>query len=125
VLAILTAIIPTASCSQENAAPNGHNNVVFNAIHLICAGGFFTIMGWMSLFRFTKGNITVALKRKRNRIYRICGIGVWASLAFLVIDIWLDLDLTGFDVFIGETIVLLFFGIAWLVKGKALKNFGL
>lgn len=125
VLAILTAFIPAACSGNGCIAPNSHNNEVFDTIHLICASGFLILMGWMSFFRFTKGNIAVPLKRKRNRLYRICGIGVWVALALLAIDIWLKLDLTGSDVFIGETVALLFFGTAWLVKSKALKFFGL
>ncbi len=124
-LAILSALIPTSYNSHEYIAPNGHDSKIFSTIHLVCAGGFLIIMGWLSLFRFTKGDITVPLKRKRNRLYRVCGIGVFAALLFIALSIWCNLNLTGVDVFTGETVALLFFGTAWLVKSKALKDFGL
>ena len=124
ILAILTAVIPT-NCYDSCAAPNGHQNDFLNLIHLCCAGGFLTIMGWMAYFRFTKGDNIDALKKKRNTFYRIAAFGVWIPLAILGIEFTINMHFTKYDVFIGETITLLFFGAAWLVKGKALKGIGL
>lgn len=125
VLAILTALIPTTCVRQGCTAPNGHNNEILGMIHAIFAGGFFIIMGWMSLYKFTKGDASDPIKKKRNRLYRICGTIVWSIIAVLAIGMLLQLELTGFDVFIGETIVLVSFGIAWLVKSKALEKIGI
>ena len=126
-LAIITALVPTA-CYQLGCAelvPNGHSNSTIGTIHLIAAAGFLIIMGWMSYFRFTMGDKTDPVKKKRNRLYRICGIGLWGSLLLIAIGFVLDVNLTGIDVFIGETAALIFFGVAWLVKGEALKSIGL
>ncbi len=125
ILAILTALIPTASSQYHYIAPYGHNNKIINIIHLVCAGGFFAIMGWMALFRFTRGNVLNPLKRRRNLLYRICGIGVWVTLVLLAIVIWFHINITGVDIFIGETMTLVLFSIAWLVKGETLKPIGL
>jgi L-asparagine transporter-like permease len=101
-------------------------------MHLISAAGFFIIMGWMAVCRFTKTDQKIKktrvernLKKRRNRIYRFSGLVVWACMLFLFVRIVLDFDITGMDTFIGEAVALLFFGIAWLVKSKALKGVGL
>lgn len=124
-LALLTALIPTALDSTNICFPNGHSNPTISLIHLICAGGFLIIMGWMAIFKFTRGDQTIPLKKKRNLIYRVCGIGVWLSLLFLGFDIWFELEITEFDIYLGETLALIFFGSAWLTKSKALRGFGM
>lgn len=87
-------------------------------IHNICAVGFFGLLAYNSLFLFTK-SVTkdkvkmTANKRKRNVIFRVCGIGMVVSLAAIVpISIF---ELWG-GVWIIETIALAFFGISWLTK---------
>jgi len=127
VMAILTAIIPTASTDHEYFAPFCSNGEVCGILHLIFAATFFIIMGWMSLFRFTKTNPNIKktisqikLKERRNSMYRISGIIVWASIFFLFIEMCFKFNFTGKDIFIGETVALEFFGVAWLVKSKAL-----
>jgi hypothetical protein len=131
VLILLTAVIPTASANHACIAPFSHNSKLFDTLHLIFAAGFFVIMGWMAYFKFTRSNnkikrldTEIKIKQRRNRIYRICGIGVWVSLFLLALVMIFNLDFTGSDVFIGETAALLFFGTAWLVKSKALKKVG-
>lgn len=83
------------------------------AIHNISAVVFFAILSYVSLFQFTKsnGNMTEN-KKKRNIIFRICGIGMIASFLILLlptfyIQIWLI-----------EAIALFFFGISWLTKAN-------
>ena len=79
---------------------------------LVClAMIFFVLLAYNSLFLFTKhGDIMTKNKRKRNIIYRVCGIGMIASFLILLlpsfkIQIWLV-----------ETIALFFFGISFLTK---------
>lgn len=52
-------------------------------------------------------------KRKRNIIYRVCGIGMIASFVFIVpvsiFEIWGGIWLI-------EAVALAFFGISWLTK---------
>ena len=81
-----------------------------NTIHSICALIFFAILAYNSLFQFTKGNSGTKNKKIRNVIYRICGVGMLASFAILLlpdfrIQVWLT-----------ETIALFFFGLSWLTK---------
>ncbi len=138
-LAILTALIPTAVCQLDNcnftsfqsklstlSLEEGistlfiHNDKWIGVIHLLCAVGFLTIMGWMSFNRFTKGNTTA----NKKIFYRVCAFMVWLPIIALGVLMKFDLKLTNYDIFIGEWISLFFFGISWLVKGKGLEKFG-
>ena len=90
--------------------------VISSAIHNISAVVFFVILAYVSLFQFTKsdGNMTEK-KKKRNVIYRVCGVGMIASFAILLlpsfyIQVWLT-----------EMFALSFFGISWLTKANAYK----
>lgn len=94
--------------------------IVSGIIHNICAIGFFGLLAYNSLFLFTK-SITKDKekmenkKRKRNIIFRICGIGMIISLSAIVpisIFNWWG------GVWIIETVALAFFGISWLTKAN-------
>ena len=84
-----------------------------NVIHMISAIVFFALLAYNSLFLFTKGvGEPTKNKRRRNLIYRICGIGMVSSFLILLlpyfhIQIWLI-----------ETIALSFFGISFLTKAN-------
>jgi hypothetical protein len=137
-MAIAAALIPTAFCrycddpiiiTNELAnfcCGNGltiqfvHNNSLLGGIHFFCAATFLVIMGIMSFFRFTNGNTS----SKKKVFYRICGIGIWTSLATIGLLRLFKVELTNYDVFIGECFALAFFGVAWIVKGKTFKKFG-
>lgn len=87
---------------------------VSGIIHNICAMGFFVLLAYNSYFLFTKstGEMTEN-KRKRNLIYKICGIGMAISFAAIIpisIFQWWG------GVWIVEAIALSFFGISWLTK---------
>jgi hypothetical protein len=89
---------------------------VSGILHNICAIGFFLLLAYNSVFLFTKssGNMTVN-KKKRNIIFRVCGIGMAAAfLAIVPISIfkWWG------GVWIVETVALIFFGISWLTKAN-------
>lgn len=87
---------------------------VSGILHNICAFGFFGLLAYNSLFLFTKssGDMTEN-KKKRNIIFRVCGIGMIAS--FVVI-----LPISIFNWWGGtwliEAIALAFFGVSWLTK---------
>lgn len=83
-------------------------------LHNVCAIGFFGLLSYNSMFLFTKssGQMTDN-KKKRNIIYRVCGIVMIASfLAIIPISIfkWWG------GIWIVETVALVFFGISWLTK---------
>ena len=90
------------------------NPAVSGILHNICAVGFFLLLAYNSIFLFTKssGNMTEN-KKKRNIIFRVCGIGMIVSfLAIIPINIF---ELWGGTWFV-EAIALGFFGISWLTK---------
>ena len=83
-------------------------------IHNISAVVFFLLLAYNVLFLFTKSSgIMTDNKKKRNLIYKICGIGmVIALLAIVFVSI--------FEIYAGtwavEAVALFFFGIAFLTK---------
>lgn len=83
-------------------------------IHNICAVGFFALLAYNSLFLFTKsGDEMTENKKKRNIIFRVCGIGMAISfVAIIPISIF---EWWG-GVWLVETVALAFFGISWLTK---------
>ena len=89
---------------------------ISSILHNTCAFGFFGLLAYNSLFLFTKsgGGMTES-KKKRNVIFRVCGIGMVASfLAIVPVSIF---EWWG-GVWIIETIALAFFGISWLTKAN-------
>lgn len=137
--ALIVVLIPTCCqgsndtyieslCGLSNLPMLGHNVEYLNQIHLWSAAIFFFCMGWISIYKFTKGMETKiginAIKRKKmeNIIYKTCGIIVWLSIGILLIRMITGFELTNADVFIMETIAIFFFGVSWLIKGKALQN---
>ena len=83
-------------------------------IHNITAILFFGLLAYNSIFLFTKGDANPTKnKKKRNVIFRICGIGMIAS--FLLLPIFYTFNIHG-GTWIVETIALAFFGISWLTK---------
>jgi hypothetical protein len=90
--------------------------VASGILHNICAVGFFALLAYNSTFLFTKtnGNITEN-KKKRNIIFRVCGIIMFISFAAIIpvsiLSIW-------GGVWLIETVALFFFGISWLTKAN-------
>ena len=83
---------------------------ISGVIHNISALTFFGLLSFNSLFLFTKssGNMT-ANKKKRNVVFRVCGVGMLSSFLMLLLPI-------PHIIWIVETIALAFFGISWLTK---------
>ena len=133
IMAIITAFIPGVCTADICCAPNWHQSKLLGDIHFATATIFFFISAWMSYFRFTKRKddesvlsaAQVKLKNRRNTIYRVCGIGMAATLLILGIVYLAGYNITGKDIFVGEAIAIAFFGTSWLVKAKALRSVGL
>lgn len=91
---------------------------VSNVVHCISALLFFISLAVNIVVNFTKGD-SGEKKNIRNRIYWICGILMAVSCVGVVIfSFWPVWD-TAIIVF--EFISLCSFGIAWLIKGRALS----
>ncbi len=89
---------------------------ISNVIHTVSAIAFFGMLAYNSLFQFTKTGGNMSDKKKaRNVIYIVCGIGMIASFAILLlpsfrIRIWLT-----------EALALLFFGVSWITKANTYR----
>lgn len=90
------------------------NHIASGWIHNICAIVFFGLLAYNSLFLFTKtGGTMTDNKKKRNVIFRVCGIGMIASfLALIPISIF---GLWG-GTWAVEAVALIFFGVSWITK---------
>ena len=131
ILILIVVAIPAQYndfASGDCPTPVCHGNALLGGIHFGCAAIFLVAIGYLSIFNFTRGNKPFTEgKIKRNRIYRICGYGMWVTLGVAGIMLfilnmgerWPRLILWV------EIIDLLFFGVSWLVKGKALSGLGI
>jgi len=124
-LAIIVALIPTACSHCDAGVPNGHNDTIRSMVHLVSAGLFIALMGYMSLIQFVKGEDQDVVSKRRRRIYRTCGVIIWAVVAFLLLEYAFGFQFTAYDTLIGEAIALLAFGTAWLTKSEFLEKIGL
>ncbi|TNE54741.1 MAG: hypothetical protein EP338_06280 [Bacteroidetes bacterium] len=108
----------------------GHNEALWGTVHLSFAAVFLFGMGWMAFFRFTRSDSKKieGIKRWENFFYRFTGILIWASIIFLGLQSLLLLFDINFritkahDVYWLETISVLAFGTAWLIKGRAIRE---
>lgn len=94
-------------------------------IHEIVAALFFLTLAYFSIFLFTRGTgFSNKRKRKRNRIYRICGYIMVACTVLASVYMGssrLQLLYSVYHpLFWLETIALWAFGFSWLTKGRML-----
>lgn len=126
ILAIGVSLFPT----QDAACDISCNPGWVGNVHLACATIFFLILGYLSLFKFTKSDKPFdeqsGTKKRRNVLYIICGIVIWISMAVLFsFFLFFAEKWPATTVYWFETFSLWAFGISWLVKGRALKRVGL
>ena len=94
--------------------------MVSDTIHMISALLFFGILAYNSLFQFTKGGENpTPNKKKRNVIFRICGIGMIASFVLLPLVQYGIINIPHV-VWVIEFIALQFFGISWITKANCI-----
>lgn len=97
------------------------SNGLLNTIHLLSAGLFLILLGYMCIFKFVLNRAA----HGRNRLFRSCGFTIWGSVAALVLIIAYE-KLFGDDfnetipayVLWLEWVAVYAFAIAWLVKGR-------
>ncbi len=128
IAALLIAFCPTyadplTNCMNESALAN--QSQIIGKIHLFAAATFFILIIHISMFQFTKGGSNTPEKKKRNMIYRSCGIAIFVSLLiialfFLYLEKEYPFLIKYKPVFWLESIALFAFGISWLVKGDTL-----
>lgn len=93
--------------------------ILSGIIHNTTAAGFFALLAYNSLFLFTKSGENMSeKKKKRNIIFRICGIGMLVSFVAIVPAALFQIHgLT----WVVECIALGFFGVSWLTKANYYK----
>lgn len=119
-------IFPTGSV--QKITDNIHNYVSSQqagTLHLIFAALFFFSMAMMSIINFRRHPGKILIMNAKGKLYLICGVGIIACIILLGIhqvvtggEKWL----WGRFVYIMEVFMLLFFGIAWLTKGKSIPT---
>ena len=110
------AIFPTAG--RAIAASTGER--VVSALHLLCAGALFVLLGVFAMFRFTKtnpdGDMTPE-KVMRNRVYRVCGTLIFGAIGLVIVTLAVKPPAAWHTLFWLETVCVEAFGVSWLVKG--------
>ena len=92
------------------------SGIIHTCFALLAFLGFFI----NEMFLFTLGGNEISPgKKKRNMVYRICACTVIAACILLVLKNFVNMPAN--TTWIAEIIVLTGCGVAWLVKGEALK----
>jgi hypothetical protein len=119
-LAILVSLFPTSPVH-----PTAHQRLIGD-FHLGFAATFLLMLAVICAFRFTKTDATrapTARKKVRNKIYYGCGgliaAGVVAAALFEILtsDAFRN---SSHAIFWCESVAVVSFGVAWLVKGETL-----
>lgn len=109
---------------------------IIGVIHFVSAASFFLILAYFSFFLFTKSDPKKGLtlmKKRRNLVYRACGIAIAGSIVLIVVWKLLPHDIQVHfrainnpvfknPVFYLESIAVVAFGISWLTKGEAMMR---
>ncbi|MCG8331370.1 MAG: hypothetical protein MI974_27005 [Chitinophagales bacterium] len=112
---------PTPICCCESYKVSGLLPIGY--IHFGSAVLFFICMAFMSIRQFTKGDTTDKHKKMRNRVYYFCGYGILATIIFAGVMIFaFEADKNTRFIFWVEVVMLVLFAIAWLIKGRALRD---
>jgi hypothetical protein len=130
ICALCVSLFPTNANSNDACAIFTYDNSPWRAgFHYACAAGMLLIFSYMSIKIFTKTTIGNDLtldvnlwKRKRNRVFKVCGWMTMLSVACIGIITLLELKWTNMPIttkytFWLEVTALVPFGIAWLIKG--------
>lgn len=125
VFAVGVALLPTPPDNPGAGYP------IVGYLQFAFAALLFLTLIFMAFFLFTKSVPNQPIgrkKRRRNRVYRACGIAMALTILLIIILNVLPADLkSSIDaikpLFWLETVMIVAFGISWLVKGEALGAF--
>jgi len=124
-LATVVAFVPNLQEQPVSGCFIRQNfSAVSDKIHLVAAVGFFLILAYICIAVFTKSSKRASefgvAKQKRNALYKACGWVMLGTMLFLMINYFFpSIFLTKIKaLFVGESIMLFAFGIAWLTKGQ-------
>ena len=116
VCGLLVCLFPCASALLERVGTFQLPQQTSNVVHNVAAVLFFGLLAYNSLFLFTKhGERMTPEKKKRNIVYIVCGVGMVASFAILLLP-WFPIQ-----IWLVETLALTFFAVSWLTKSCSIK----
>lgn len=119
--AIGVAVLPTA----EHQAEAWTGEWYVSTGHLVCASILFLLLAYFSLFLFTKSDPKrpmSAAKRKQNRVFRICGWVIVASIVLVGLSNIVDPPAWWKSLFFLESAGVIAFGVSWLVKSGIVRS---
>jgi hypothetical protein len=96
---------------------NCYMNIGILGYHVIFVAAFFSLSFYLVFFRFSALTPASPTRQKlqRNKVYKLCGAAM--LVAFVAIGL-LALKNKGGSIFWPETVAVVAFGVAWLVKGQ-------
>jgi hypothetical protein len=109
VSALLIVACPCAAAPMDYMGLFALPTQISNVIHMVAAIILFGSFALMTLTQFPKGT-----HKRRNTIYRICGLTMLAALAGIGLGAFLGLP--GYTTMICETVLLEAFAVAWIIK---------
>lgn len=135
VTALVVALVPTLCAGLCHYAPLSifdgwiTSEAVQGTLHFGSAGVFLSALAVMCIWLFTRTDDPAPPpdKLRRNRLFRTCGWVIFAMVAALLVfkvlfrTLGQSWDASWHFTFWAESIAVWAFGIAWLVKGEALK----
>jgi len=104
------------------------DNATTNVIHCTTAAIFFALLAVNSIFLFTKSKVPIrkhSRKYYRNGVYIVCGVVILVALSAMALVSVFATEQFRDDthlILILETIMLVAFGVSWLVKGGAIMK---
>lgn len=128
-LAIAVALFPTTA-----GAPQGQvsaRDTLVGQVHQVCAAALFILLAAFCLVLFTRPDpATVPVRDERpvrHPVYRACGVIILLAIGLALASVALPESAQQRlrPVFWCETVAVLAFGVAWLVKGQAIIRSGL
>ena len=139
VCAVGMALFPTRPIPPPGSTPGVSptaNEIVIGYIHVVFAAVFFLTLIYMAMWLFTKTNTKTdpdanpeeklsENKKKRNRIYKACGIIMIICLILIVVYWWfkggaLSSWTQYHPIFWLESIAVIAFGTSWLIKAEVI-----
>lgn len=112
--AVGVAVFPTTS----DASVATQSEQVVGRVHLTFAGLLFGLLAVFALFLFPRSSGTMTPeKRRRNAVYRTCGVIIVAAMVLVPLSNLLDPPDSLHAFFWLETTCVVAFGVSWLVKG--------
>jgi hypothetical protein len=116
IFAVTVALCPTAGPATHQST----GSHVVSGIHMVSACTLFVILAVMALFRFTLSDQQDPGpdKRRRNLVYQVCGIVMFACIVLVAIAVFGKVAPDSWhSLFWLESVMIIAFAVSWLVKG--------